>query len=88
LGPSAVNWNIVLASIAGISLLVGGIDIFSVMQISISERTHEIGLPVCPDSAGRGSCTERVLLLARTSFVGIIRPLGTDSRGPVCGGRV
>jgi putative ABC transport system permease protein len=38
------NWNIVLASIAGISLLVGGIGIFSVMQISISERTYEIGL--------------------------------------------
>src|SRR5512137_1014359 len=29
---------------AGISLLVGGIGIFSVMQISISERTYEIGL--------------------------------------------
>jgi putative ABC transport system permease protein len=34
----------VLASIAGISLLVGGIGIFSVMQISISERVYEIGL--------------------------------------------
>ncbi len=33
-----------LASIAGISLLVGGIGIFSVMQISISERVYEIGL--------------------------------------------
>ena len=33
-----------LASIAGISLLVGGIGIFSVMQISISERVFEIGL--------------------------------------------
>jgi putative ABC transport system permease protein len=39
-----VNWNVVLASIAGISLLVGGIGIFSVMQISISERMYEIGL--------------------------------------------
>jgi len=39
-----LNWNVVLASIAGISLLVGGIGIFSVMQISISERTYEIGL--------------------------------------------
>jgi putative ABC transport system permease protein len=38
------NWQIVLSSIAGISLLVGGIGIFSVMQISISERTYEIGL--------------------------------------------
>jgi putative ABC transport system permease protein len=39
-----LNWRIVLASIAGISLLVGGIGIFSVMQISIGERTYEIGL--------------------------------------------
>jgi putative ABC transport system permease protein len=38
------NWTWVLASIAGISLLVGGIGIFSVMQISISERIFEIGL--------------------------------------------
>src|SRR4030095_6135501 len=38
------NWQVVLASIAGISLLVGGIGIFSVMQISISERVYEIGL--------------------------------------------
>jgi putative ABC transport system permease protein len=38
------NWMVVLASIAGISLLVGGIGIFSVMQISISERVYEIGL--------------------------------------------
>jgi putative ABC transport system permease protein len=38
------NWTVVLACIAGISLLVGGIGIFSVMQISISERVYEIGL--------------------------------------------
>ena len=38
------NWRMVLASISGISLLVGGIGIFSVMQISISERVYEIGL--------------------------------------------
>jgi ABC-type antimicrobial peptide transport system permease subunit len=35
------NWRVVLAS-RGISLLVGGIGIFSVMQISIGERTYEI----------------------------------------------
>lgn len=38
------NWTIVLASIAGISLLVGGIGIFSLTQIAISERLFEIGL--------------------------------------------
>ncbi len=39
-----VNWRIVLGSIAGISLLVGGIGLLSVMLISIGERLYEIGL--------------------------------------------
>jgi putative ABC transport system permease protein len=38
------NWRIVLGSIAGISLLVGGIGLLSVMLISIGERFYEIGL--------------------------------------------
>ena len=33
-----------LASIAGISLLVGGIGIMNVMLVSVSERTREVGL--------------------------------------------
>ncbi len=39
-----LNWRIVLGSIAGISLLVGGIGLLSVMLISIGERLYEIGL--------------------------------------------
>ncbi len=38
------NWRVVLGSIAGISLLVGGIGLLSVMLISIGERLYEIGL--------------------------------------------
>ena len=38
------NWRIVMGSIAGISLLVGGIGLLSVMLISIGERLYEIGL--------------------------------------------
>jgi len=38
------NWQIVLGCIAGISLLVGGIGLLSVMLISIGERLYEIGL--------------------------------------------
>jgi len=38
------NWRIVFFSIAGISLLIGGVGIFSVLKISISERLFEIGL--------------------------------------------
>src|SRR5207237_8282912 len=38
------NWRIVFFSIAGISLLIGGVGIFSVLKISIGERLFEIGL--------------------------------------------
>src|SRR5437867_9819928 len=38
------NWRIVFFSIAGVSLLIGGVGIFSVLKISVSERLFEIGL--------------------------------------------
>ncbi len=38
------NWRIVFFCIAGVSLLIGGVGIFSVLKISISERLFEIGL--------------------------------------------
>ena len=37
-------WNLVLGSIAGISLLVGGIGIMNIMLASVTERTREIGV--------------------------------------------
>jgi putative ABC transport system permease protein len=36
--------TLLIGSVAGISLLVGGVGILAVMLISIRERTHEIGL--------------------------------------------
>jgi putative ABC transport system permease protein len=38
------NWRIIFFAVAGISLLIGGVGIFSVLKISISERLYEIGL--------------------------------------------
>ena len=38
------NWTVILTSLAAISLLVGGVGIYSVMKISLTERLYEIGL--------------------------------------------
>lgn len=38
------GWTVILFAISAISLVVGGVGIFSVMQISLAERLYEIGL--------------------------------------------
>jgi putative ABC transport system permease protein len=38
------GWNVVMFTIAGVTLIVGGIGLFSVLLISVRERVHEIGI--------------------------------------------
>jgi putative ABC transport system permease protein len=63
-----------LASIAGISLLVGGVGIMNIMLVSVTERTKEIGLRMALGATGgdilRQFLVESVLLSAIGGLVG------------------
>ncbi len=65
-----------LASIAGVSLLVGGIGIMNVMLVSVTERTREIGLRLAVGAKGPDVLLqfliESVVLCLLGGFGGII----------------
>jgi putative ABC transport system permease protein len=69
-------WNIVLGSIAGISLLVGGIGIMNIMLATVTERTREIGIRRALGAKRRDIVTqflvETVVLSASGGLLGIL----------------
>lgn len=62
--------TILLASIAGISLLVGGIGIMNIMLVSVTERTREIGIRMAIGAKGRDVLFQFVIESILISVVG------------------
>lgn len=62
--------TILLASIAGISLLVGGIGIMNIMLVSVTERTREIGIRMAIGAKGKDILIQFMIESIVISFMG------------------
>ena len=68
--------TILLGSVAGISLLVGGIGIMNIMYVSVTERTREIGLRMSVGARGvdilNQFLIEAILLSVTGGIIGVL----------------
>lgn len=74
--------TVLLAAIAAISLLVGGIGIMNIMYVSVTERTREIGLRMSIGARGIDILLqfliEAVLISVTGGVIGVILGIGTS----------
>ena len=75
--------TILLACIAGISLLVGGIGIMNIMYVSVTERTREIGLRMSIGARGIDILAqfliEAVLISVTGGIIGVVFGVGASA---------
>ena len=72
--------TILLACIAGISLIVGGIGIMNIMYVSVTERTKEIGLRMSVGARGIDILSqfliEAILISVTGGVIGVLIGIG------------
>lgn len=75
--------TVLLACIAGISLLVGGIGIMNIMYVSVTERTREIGLRMSIGAKGRHILfqflIEAVIISVLGGVIGVLLGIGASA---------
>lgn len=72
--------SVLLAAVAGISLLVGGIGIMNIMYVSVTERTREIGLRMSIGAKGIDILAqfliESILISVTGGLIGVVFGVG------------